>query len=327
MTQGKICIVLNPEAGHGKAKRLLPLVMKAFGSQGIVPHVLTSQRRRHPEELAREACRQEYKVVVAMGGDGTVGEVVNGILTSGIPGVAMGVIPAGTGNDFTAGNNLFDGWESATRALFKPRFGKVDVFLVQDSAGFSRYAVNSIGMGYDAYVVKRVAELGSRKIGHLSYMLEAFRGLFAFNPATLGIGVRDDSGGERACSGPVQDRENVWLFAITNSERFGGGMKVSPGANCWDGRLDYAYLAGIPRYALVRLIFLVRSGKHIGRPGVFRGQATQVSVQAPRGFPCHLDGDTVDAVYPVTVKVLPGALPLVVEGTNSSERRDSEVSA
>lgn len=319
MTKGKICIVLNPEAGHGKAQRLLPLIIDAFGSQGIVPQVMVSRGPRHPEELARQACEQEYKMVVAMGGDGTVGEVANRILTSGIPGVAMGVIPAGTGNDFAVGNSLVEGWESAVRVLSKPSFKRMDVLRFQDDAGFSRYATNSIGMGYDAYVVKRVAELGSRRFGPISYMVEAFRGLLTFSPATLGIKIGDD--------GPGQDSEGVWLFAITNSEKFGGGLKVSPGASSWDGKLDYAYLAGVRRMALIRLILLVKSGNHVGRPGVFRGQSSEITVQAPRGFPCHIDGDTVDAVYPVTVKVLPGKLPVVVDGANSLEGREPEVSA
>ncbi len=310
MRSYKVCIVCNPMAGYGKSAKMLPEIVKDLGRLGVFPDVFSSEYPKHSVELAKGACRSGYQIVVAMGGDGTVGEVANGILTSGIPGVAMGVIPAGTGNDFVAGNRLFTGTAEALETLSRPQFRNMDVILYSDASGQRRYAMNSFGIGYDAYVVKRVSELSSRRLGHFSYMLEALRGLVRFNPAALAVKITESP--LDGSPPPGRELESVWLFAVVNSERFGGGMKVCPGANSWDGRIDYAFLAGMSRLGLVKLIFLVRSGKHIGQPGVFRGQAQEVTFFAPAGFPCHLDGDTVDAVYPATVKVLPAALPLVV---------------
>ncbi len=318
MGSNKICIVLSPVAGHGKAANLLPKVLEILKSGGIVPCVMHSRYPGHPTELAKEACMKGYDMVVAMGGDGTVGEVVNGIMDAGSAKAALGIIPAGTGNDFVAGNRLFSDWKHATEALLEPFVKQLDVISFQDSGGIKKYAINSIGVGYDAYVVKQVAALGSRKFGRLGYMLEALKGIIKFEPETLRLGIKDEKSKTdkvvTSISGscPMLEKKKVWLFAITNSENFGGGMKVCPGANSWDGRFDYAFLEGMPRYKLLRLVFLVRSGNHIGKPGVFRGQATEIIIGAPQGFPCHVDGDVVDASYPILVRLHAGVLSAVV---------------
>lgn len=301
--EDKTRLILNPIAGHGKSVKVLQAVGNILDSKGVSYDVVESKKPGHAFEIARESADLGYQVIAAVGGDGTIGEVANGILASGAKGVKMAVIPAGTGNDFVGGNKLFAGWEDAARALASSRTVKnMDILSFQDSSGYSKYVVNSIGTGFDAYVVKRVAELGSRKIGHLSYMLEAVRGLFTFSPGRF----------EVTADGHGKTCENVWLFAIVNSERFGGGMRVSPGATSFDGKMNVCFLSDVTRLQIVPLIVLVRSGKHIGRPGVTCDEAREVQIAAPEGFPCHLDGDTVDVTYPIKVSVIPGALPLVV---------------
>jgi len=300
--EDKIRLILNPTAGHGRAVKVLQGVRDMLDSRGAAYDVAESKRPGHALEIARESADLGYNVIAAVGGDGTVGEVANGILESGVRGVKMAVIPAGTGNDFVGGNKLFGGWEEAAQALASPQVLRgIDVLSFRDASGYSKYVINSIGTGFDAYVVKRVSELGSRKIGRLSYMLEAFRGLFVFNPGRF----------EVSSDGNVQVRENVWLFAIVNSERFGGGMLVAPGASSCDGKMNVCSLSDVSRSQIVPLIVLVRSGKHLGRPGVSCTEAKEVQISGPEGFPCHLDGDTVDVTFPFTVKVIPGALTVI----------------
>lgn len=305
----RVLVILNPVAGRGKTIKRLPLVRRKLTENNIPFDVVETKCPGHATDLAASASRNGYDVLAAMGGDGTVGEVVNGLLQAKETGaetdVKVAAIPSGTGNDFSWGSHLFSAWKEAVDALINPRVRHMDVLRLNDSAGVSRYVVNSVGIGYDAYVVKRVKELGSRKIGHLSYMLEAFRGLFKFNPGVMSVSIDER---------PASVHERTWVFAVTNGEKFGGGMTVCPGALADDGLLDVAFLHGVPRKDLIGLLFRVRKGKHVGRPGVVRASASSVTVHAPQGFPCHFDGDTVDVRYPVTVKVLPGALPFLVKG-------------
>jgi diacylglycerol kinase (ATP) len=306
---GKVLVIANPVAGHGRTKKRLPAVRGALDELGIPYDVVETERRGHATEISKAAAANGYDVLAAMGGDGTLSEVVNGLMVASQEGtqnpVKLAVIPSGTGNDFAVGSGLFATWEGAVRALLRPNVKYMDVFQFSDSSGFKRYVVNSVGIGYDAYVVKRVAELGSRKLGSLSYMYEALRGVFYFNPGQISISV---DGGQGATY------EKTWVCAITNSQIFGGGLKVNPGALPDDGRLNVAFLHGIPRQSLLPLIFLVRNGNHVGKEGVVLKDAASIELSAPDGFPCHVDGDTVDARFPATVRVIPGALPFVANG-------------
>lgn len=301
---GKTRLILNPIAGHGKSKKVLAETLSVLDSHQTDYEVVESTWAGEAVGIAKDACDKGYGCVVAVGGDGTVSEVVNGMLASDAKGTAFAVIPAGTGNDFLLGNNLFSGWKDAAFALAtSDELKDMDVFSFQDSAGRSVYAANSIGAGYDAYVVKQVLERGSRQMGHFGYMVEAFRGLFAFNPGKFTVTV----------DGEVERHEKVWLWAVTNGERFGGGMRVAPGATAFDGLMDTCALENVPRSRLPGLVFMVRAGKHIGKEGVSHRRAKELIIDAPEGFPCHTDGDTLDVTYPISVKVLPGALPLLVK--------------
>jgi len=305
----KVLIIANPVAGHGRTKKRLPALRSALENLDIPYDVVETERRGHAVEISREAAQNGYDVLAAMGGDGTISEVVNGLMQAREEGressVKLAVIPSGTGNDFAVGSGLFATWEEAVRALTKPSVRYMDVFLFSDSAGFTRYVVNSVGIGYDAYVVKRVLELGSRKIGGLSYMFEALRGIVHFDPAPVSISLE---------GAPRVTYEKTWVCAITNSQVFGGGLKVNPDASTDDGRLNVAFLHGVPRKNLLPLVLLVRSGKHVGREGVVLKAATSIELSAPDGFPCHADGDIVDVRFPMKVQVIPKAVPFVANG-------------
>ena len=305
----KVLIILNPVAGHGKSKRMMPEVIKRLRGNGVDFEVVETAGPGHAVEIAAAATGNGFGVIAAMGGDGTLSEVLHGLLYNEeepavprFPRLKVAVIPSGTGNDFLGGSDLLTGWEAAVDSLANPVVRQVDVLRLTDSSGLCRYVANSVGIGYDAYVVKRMGELGTRKIGKLSYMVEALRGLLYFNPVAAEVLTGD---------APAKSYQELWLFAVTNSEKFGGGMRVCPGAKIDDGILNSAFLYGVPRRSLVGLIFLVRAGKHVGKPGVVMQTGTRVTINVPEGFPCHVDGDTVDVKYPVTIDILPGLLPLV----------------
>lgn len=306
----KTLIILNPVAGHGRSLALRPQVEYRLKKNGVEFETVLTERPGHALELAADAYQNGYRTIAAMGGDGTLSEVVNGMFTrydGRIPeDLKLAVIPAGTGNDFLGGGGFSTDWTHAVDALAAPSLREVDVLEVSDSQGFRRYAANSLGFGYDAYVTGNVNKRGTGRVGPIGYMVEALRDLFVFNPGKFTIGIDD--------AGPVE-RDRMWLLSVTSGEMYGGGMKVNPGAKIDDGLLNWAMLHGVPRRALFGLVFLVRSGKHVGKPGVLMGTAARLSVDAPEGFPCHVDGDTVRVTYPVTVRVLAGALPIVVGGT------------
>lgn len=303
MPLGKFCLIVNPVAGHGRSEKILPEVESVLRERGLSFDVARTCGPGDAAEIAKRAAECGYSAVVAMGGDGTLEEVVNGVLSSGNPCVAVGTIPSGTGNDFASGNNLFSHWSHALDALQAPRRVKMDVLKVTDSAGFSRWAINSVGFGFDAYVVQRVQRHGSKKFGRLSYFIEALRGAFHFDLNTLEVYL----------DGVKNVLPLAWLLAITNTPKYGGGMKVCPDAVSGDGQLDALLVNGISRSYVLRVLPLVFQGRHIGKKGVRLERAREIEIHAEPGFPSHMDGDLVDLTYPVKVAVEPACIEFLVK--------------
>lgn len=311
----KVLVILNPIAGHGRSGKLMPALTDMLNRSGIEFRLTVTEHAGHAREIVATHDLGDFGIIAAMGGDGTFSEVVDGLLTrfpQGLPPhLKVAAIPSGTGNDFLGGSSLSTDWEGAVRGLEAPVVRRVDVLQVRDAASFRRYAANCFGIGFDALVTSKVTERGTGKIGPLGYMVEAFRGLVSFSP----VEVRIERAGD--VLGTYRD---LWLLGITNSQQYGGGMRINPGARIDDGLFNYAFLHGVPRRNLVGLIFLARSGKHVGREGVVMDVARELSVDAPEGFPCHIDGDTAHVRYPVVVEALPGALPLVVPDVDRAKR-------
>lgn len=297
----KICIIANPVAGHGKAEAILPKVTTLLNDYGVKFDLMITTGPRHAESLAMEFANSDYRAIVAVGGDGTLGEVVNGVMTAGRT-IPLGAIPAGTGNDFISGNRLFSHWSQAVQSLVSPAIRHMDIMLVKDSGDLTRYAVNSLGVGFDAYVVKRVTEMESKRFGSISYALEVIRGLFKFQPQDM----------EVAIDGTYKTIQKVWLCAVMNSENLGGGIAVTPGAVSHDGYLHMGYLFDTPRLRLISLLLSAAKGQHVDKPGVCISKGAKGFIDAPQNFPCHMDGDLLDAQYPLSVELVPGAIPFLV---------------
>lgn len=298
----KFCIIANPVAGHGKAQAILPKVTALLTDYGVQFDLAVTTGPRHAEALAMEFANSGYRAIVAMGGDGTLGEVVNGVMTAGQPSMPLAAIPAGTGNDFISGNCLFSHWSQAVQALVCPEIRQMDVMLVKDSGDITRYAINSLGVGFDAYVVKRVAERKSKRFGSISYAFEVIRGLFRFHPEDMRVAI----------DGTYRNVEKVWLCAAMNSENLGGGIAVTPGAVSDDGYLHIGYLFDTPRLRLISLLFSAVKGQHVDKPGVYITKGAKGLIDAPEDFPCHMDGDLMDVTYPISVELVPAAIPFLV---------------
>jgi len=298
----KTCIVCNPVAGSGRAKRMLPEITALLAQKGVDFDVVTTAGPGEAETVARQLPRDEYRAIAAMGGDGTLNEVVNGILASDRKPIPVAAIPAGTGNDFVTGNHLFSHWSESIEALAKFATKKMDVMSLRDQAGWSRYAVSSVGIGIDAYVAKRVSELKTKKLGRLSYALETVRGLFSFEPFDMHV-IADD----------VHTYvEKAWLCACMKSEYLGGGLIICPGACSSDGVLSFGYLSNASRPYLLRVLLHVFKGTHVGMRGVRISTARTLSVEPIDDVPCHLDGDIRNVRFPLDIKVVPEAIEFVV---------------
>lgn len=298
-------IILNPAANHTRASALWPRLRKSLSE--LEADWIETQRPGHAAQLAADAAQRGCPLVVAVGGDGTVNEVVNGLLSVGAHSTAIGVIPSGSGNDFSFSLGLPADPQAAAQRLFQGRPRTVDVGHVQGETPQgrrARYYVNGFGIGFDAAVA-----IESNKVrgvhGFLRYLVAALRTmLFYYNAPYMQVTIDG-----RAVNKPIL------MFSINNGRRIGGGFFLTPEAAPDDGWLDLCYADPVSQATMLRMIPEAMRGTH-GRFPYFRMErARHVTIRADRALPVYADGeifaDYDDDLRCLEVRVVPGALRVI----------------
>ena len=181
-------IIVNPTSGKGMGAQAVPLIREALDAQGLHYDLVCTERPWHAAELAQEAAKSGYDVVVAAGGDGTLNEVLNGLILAkqaGVDGVALGALSVGRGNDFAYGGGIPHELTEGVRVLAQGQRRTIDVGRVE--GGFypqGRYFGNGVGIGFDAVVGFEAAKL-KHVHGFLSYMIAAIKTIFLYAKAPV----------------------------------------------------------------------------------------------------------------------------------------------
>lgn len=286
--------IVNPAAGHGRGgKRFRAL-------RALLPEaeVLFTERSGHARELARAAAEGGAQAVVAVGGDGTVGEVADGLLAAPGCGAALATFPAGSGCDF-ARHWLVPSepgaWLESFRAA-KPR--RIDAARAS-WAGGTRHFLNVAALGLAGDAAEAVARRGKPLGGALSYLVEGLLAIVAARARPMRI----------TTDGAVLEGR-FHLVAAANTSSFGGGMLLAPDADAGDGLLDLLTIGDLSRLELMGLLARSRNGSHLGRPGVRLIRAKRIEVEA-QDATLNLDGDA-EGRAPAVFEVLPGILPVLI---------------
>ncbi|MDQ7794611.1 MAG: diacylglycerol kinase family lipid kinase [bacterium] len=289
----KTFVVVNGTAGAGRALRLWPRVKDELASIRPFDFGVTG-RAGHAVELARDAARGGYGLVVAFGGDGTVFETANGLMREDRALATLGVIPAGSGNDIARTLGIPREPAAACELLRDPTPRHVDMFRVND-----RYVVGTGGVGFDAEVAALANRWPKYLPGTITYVLAIFARLATFSPVEV----------ELTLDGQTQ-RTRVLLVAVGNTQYYGGGMRVCPQARVDDGLLEVIVAGPLSKAQTIRLLPTIFSGRHILHPLVTCYRAREVTISSAVPLSIQTDGEVVGQL-PVTFRVLPGALPVV----------------
>jgi YegS/Rv2252/BmrU family lipid kinase len=288
--------VINPVSGGGRASRLWPAVKDRFSRHGFQFEFALTSKRGDGVELARRAALDGWPLVVAVGGDGTVNEVVNGLVEAETP-ATLGILNAGRGNDCRRNFNLPSRVPLALERLLAGRDVPIDVGLAEWPDGRRRHFVMSLGAGFDAAVAARAER--SRGSGKAPYVRAILGTLRAYRP--LPATIRVD---ERVhFSGPIT------AAVVANGPYYGQGMKIAPTADPHDGVLDLVVLCNLGRVELLRWLPTVYRGRHLANPKVSTARGRTVSIDAPAPLPLHVDGEPCGET-PVRVSIRPAALRL-----------------
>jgi YegS/Rv2252/BmrU family lipid kinase len=241
-------------------------------------HIEIRETRRAGEEvrLAADACRERWPVIVAVGGDGTVHGVANGILHRGPSEVVLGLVPIGTGNDFGKLLGFRPGAPDAN--LARCLDGRVRRFDVGRVA--SEYFINGLGVGFDAEVVRETLRM-DRLSGFALYLVAVYRTFWRFSPVTLEVEAATHA-----------ERARLMMLEVAIGRFAGGGFKLAPEAEPDDGLFDVCLIREVSTLQFLRWVPRVIRGTHVRLPAVTMFRADRVcvaGVDAPLAL--HLDGE------------------------------------
>ena len=293
-------IIVNPAAGAGRARRLLPWLRERLAARPDARLEVTAG----PGDAVVWASDawERHDRVVAVGGDGTVQEVVNGILAAGGRGAeTLGIVPVGSGNDLARSLGLPADPAAAWSAAIGRHTTPIDVARAERDGGGARWFASAGGIGFDAQVAASMAVRRRWQRGRAGYLLTALAELRRF-PNRLVRMTLD--------SGEVIERR-VLLVAVTNGAFYGGGMHIAPGARVDDGMMDLCIVGDISRLDALRQLPNLYRGRHTGHPAVEMRRTRTLAVEGEAGSLVHLDGEPFGAL-PLRVEMCAAALTVAV---------------
>jgi diacylglycerol kinase (ATP) len=295
--RGPIVVIVNPTSGP-RARRLGPggraeLASATAATLGVAVDVQVTQAPGHGRELARAALAGGARHVVAWGGDGTINEVASALAFSG---VVLGIVPVGSGNGLARDLGLPLATEEAVRVSLGRVTRTIDAGELDGQLFF-----NMAGLGLDARVAHRFAEMGRGSRGLWPYVRAAVHEMAARQADQLTIDAAD---------GPRVVRST--LVAIANSRQYGNGAQVAPRARLDDGLLDMVVVGAMPLWRLLAGVPALFSGRLDRHPRVATSPVTQIRITSEKPVACHLDGEPAGQKTSVAVRVRPGALTVAV---------------
>jgi YegS/Rv2252/BmrU family lipid kinase len=290
-------VILNPAAGRGAAWRAREALARAFRREGWSVDIVPTERPGHATELAAAAARSGAERVIAVGGDGAVHEVTNGLLAARTN-AAFGVVPIGTGNDFAKLTGVYR--HSVDRAVSRLVTATIQRFDAGKVLG--EFFVNTLGFGFGPAVVQTRNAMPGLK-GFLSYLVPVLRTFATFRPPLLELRTEGHA-----------ERGNMMMVEVCNGTTAGGSYRFAPGADPKDGMLDVCVIRKIGLVRFLAALPRVMRGTHDGMPEVTLVRTRSLVIRSPQTpLVLHLDGElrTPD-VRECTVTVEPRCLNVLV---------------
>ncbi|HEV2836430.1 MAG TPA: diacylglycerol kinase family protein [Pyrinomonadaceae bacterium] len=305
-------VIVNPSSASGSTGEAWPGVASDLRSEFGPFQTAFTKHRGDAAALAHDAARKGIAFIIACGGDGTVSEVANGILTSGKD-AELGILPSGTGGDFRRTLEIPSQSRAAARILREGRTRRIDVgrisFVARDGREAMRYFVGVASCGMSTKVIERVKAGGPNWLpantpkwlgGRVSFGASLLQTAIRTEPTRLAVQL--DDANERHLL--------VVNLCIANARYFGGGMKIAPEAKLTDGKFDVIGVGDLGAMKIFTSAPRVYRGSHLSMPEVSHALAKKVTVRAAERnteVDLEVDGE-LPGRLPATFQIIPGAL-------------------
>lgn len=270
-------IIVNPLSGKGQGKKALRTVETILTGKQIEYTVHLTENAGHGTEIARELSKQPDTVIIAMGGDGSCSEVLNGI--ENFDNVTLGFIPCGTGNDYAHATHIPGDVSKALKLILEGEVGYTDFLQVGE-----RRCLNICGAGMDVDVLERYSTMKHFK-GKFKYLMSLIDTLIHLRFHKINL-TREDG---------TQEEHSVFLVSLCNGKYIGGGMPISPRSDVTDGVMDVVVVNEIkPSKVLGLLLKFLNGGKHIDMPCTEVIHCKQACVEILDDGKTQIDGEILD---------------------------------
>ncbi len=279
-------LIVNPVAGDGRALHLEPWLLRHLAVAAPSARLIETEAPGHARELALHAAAQGHDRVVAVGGDGTVQEVINGLMDSA-SGIGLGILAGGSGNDLARSLRLPHRGEEALAVALGADLLRIDVGVAirgDGPSGERRYFGAAGGAGFDAQVAAAMFRRRWWQRGRLGYLLSTLWELQRFHNRALRMVLETPLG-------DVTLERTVLFVAFANGMYYGGGMQICPSATVTDGWMDLCIVGDISRREAIRQLPGMYHGAHVGHPAVEFQRARSITLEGDDETRVHLDGE------------------------------------
>ncbi len=304
----KTKLIVNPASARGAIQRRWHEIQATLRAEDFAFDAGLTERRGHATELARAALDAGFDLIVSVGGDGTMNEVLNGMFTADgkpiNPNAALGVISSGTGSDFSRTAGLpREMLASARHLAHATETRAIDVgemIFHADGTETRRYFANVAGMGFDAEVIERLERGGKRGGGTLPYYTTLITTISSYRNKDVAAQIDDQH---------IQGRMNS--IVVCNGKYFGGGMMIGPNAALDDARFDVIVLGDFGTLEVILNTPRLYNGTILAHPKVSEYRGKTVTVEPKQRMLIEADGELIGP-GPATFRIHPGALRLRV---------------
>ncbi len=297
-------VIVNPYAGTGATGRKWPKIQEALSEAGLSFDFTRTEEKLHAVELAKEAALAEYKMVIAVGGDGTLNEVVNGLVESGNAGnTALGIINTGTGCDFARYLGISRNIKETCQNLVNPHIMMADVGLVEcrnEGQPVHKYFISTSSLGFDGEVTAFAMKRPRIFNGVTPYFMGMLESLGTYQNKDIQLQLDDNTESIRMCS-----------MVIANAGYYAAGAQVAPEADLNDGLFDVLIIGDINKFELLVTLPKAYLGTHVKDPKVRMEKASKIIIESADQIWIQADGELLGET-PATFKILPSALSIAI---------------
>ena len=293
--------IVNPAAGGGKSAKLAGPALARLRAKRLHIDVIASTGPGHAVQLAREAYSQGYRRFLAVGGDGTAHEILNGVFARNPAAerIALGFLPLGTGNSFLR-DFTKHGAEASLDALFANRTRPVDLVRLTHAAG-EIYSFNILSVGFTADV-GALTNRAFKPLGRLGYLFGVFVGLVQLKRRAFVLRCDDET---------EWDTRRSLFLTFNNSKYTGGTMLIAPDADPSDGFIEFVRWGPIGRFGLLRMLPRLYSGTHLNHPLASRKSVKHVEFNIPVPVDVLIDGE-IFSLECKTLDILSSAVDIYI---------------